>query len=210
MLLASCAADNTPAQLTLDAGAKHDAAQNVAEDDAGTDPFARIEGGSATAQACGKSSDCTWAPKDCRACVLRSRAGVVALNRRWLASYDAPDCSLPCTQIMSPYLVPICRRGTCEVVDVRGETVSACQVDGDCQLRVRECCECGGGASVDAVIALPASSFSSYQALVCDDAAPVCDACRPTYPPTTGFGKIAVVKCTRGHCEATATYVDPL
>jgi hypothetical protein len=87
--------------------------------------------------------------------------------------------------------------------------MTECYDKSDCEVRVRQCCECGGDTEADQVIALPAASFDEYQRMVCDRYPPTCDACQPEYPSTEGFGYIADIYCSSGHCRVHAAYVDP-
>ena len=168
-----------------------------------------VDGGLAAARGCDEPSDCTWVQSRC-SCFSLELDDVTALNREFRARFVGPACESRCKLTESPYLVATCRAARCEVIDVRADPVSAsCSTPADCRLRVRDCCECGGDARDDRVIALPPARFADYQTLVCDEPDPVCDACLPTYPPTEGFGPIVQVGCDDGHCTAAAVRVEP-
>jgi hypothetical protein len=204
-----CDSNKTPRVTGKDAGKTTappvDASK--ASQDAGTISF-EIDGGLEAAQACDKHSDCMLVQSRC-ACAYLARADVTAFNRRFQDRLTVPACAQRCQILPSPYLIPSCEAERCQVIDIREHVVSECENVADCALRVRECCECGGNTATDAVIALPRANFAAYQALVCDDAAPVCRACSPSYPPTEGVGLIARMSCRNGHCAAEALRVEP-
>jgi hypothetical protein len=204
-----CDSNKTPPITARDAGKPVAPAYDAgnAFEDAGSFEF-DIDGGLAAAQACDKHSDCSLVQSRC-ACLYLERADVTAFNRRFQDLVTLPVCTQRCRTLPSPYLIPTCQARTCQAIDIRAHAVSECQSVADCALRVRECCECAGNAATDAVIALPRANFAAYEALVCDDPSPVCDACLPSYPATNGLGLIAHMSCRDGHCAVEALRVEP-
>jgi hypothetical protein len=195
------------AAMGMDAAAEPVASSDAAVSGGDGGLFLAFDGGLERAQRCDKSSDCAWVQSSC-ACLYLTLQDVTAIREDFIDRVTL-SCDQRCSTLPAPYLIPRCESGRCEVIDLGQRPESECATVGDCSLRVRECCECGGNTAVDAVIALPHGSFSAYQALVCDEPAPTCDACLPSYPPTEGLGLIAQMQCRDGHCTAEAVRVEP-
>ena len=103
-----------------------------------------------------------------------------------------------CASMDNPNLGAACEGGTCVGYDVRQRSLSSCTSDGDCRLRTRDCCECGGGTDFGSLIALRVDGETSYQTLACEpDSA--CPECAPIYP--TEFEAFCA---DDGHCDVRA------
>ena len=90
----------------------------------------------------------------------------------------------------------VCENGTCGVVDVRKDVLSACTQDSDCLLRSSGCCD-SCTPDLDHLIALAKTEVPSYLAQACNPEAPVsCSSCAPQVPA----GASAVCNAG-GHCE---------
>ena len=97
--------------------------------------------------------------------------------------------------MQDPNLVPECRTGLCQVVDLQTLDLTACSSDSDCRIRTRDCCECGGGLEPEDIIAIRVDAESAYSALACDPGT-ACPECAPTYPPSV------IATCSSGRCTA--------
>jgi hypothetical protein len=115
------------------------------------------------------------------------------------AHYDAV-CPIPepcpdCPSALNPELVATCEAGRCAVLDIGAGDLSACTSDGECTVRVPDCCTCGADTSSYRLVAMRGDAVVDYMARVCDpDTA--CLGCEPTYP-----ADVTAICGTDGHCE---------
>ncbi|MBN1652686.1 MAG: hypothetical protein JXA30_02805 [Deltaproteobacteria bacterium] len=174
-----------------------------------------VDGGLNTAQSCKVNSDCVNVAVNCF-CRWPQIEDVAAINRRWVDHWVSPSCNIKCESPSSAWLIPYCKKSgqndlsKCEAIDLSVHPLTKCETKEDCQMRVRECCECGGNTAIDQVIAMPQNNFEDYQYLICDKTPPECEKCEPNYPPTVGLGNIAEISCYEGHCRVESMYVDPI
>jgi hypothetical protein len=73
-------------------------------------------------------------------------------------------------------------------------SLTECERDTDCRLRVAGCCECGATITAENLIAIRTDAETGFSALVCDPAQG-CTDCAPIYP--SQFSAYCV---TDGHC----------
>jgi hypothetical protein len=190
----------TTSTLLFGCGSSHTAG------DAGVADSGTSEGGSGRDAApdyqhCEYNSECIVVPQSCcGSCGAATRGDALALHRDEASAYRDRTCQgmgCPgCSMIQDPTLVGTCNaRGICEVVDLHEHQAAQCSQDGDCSLRTRECCECGGDATRSGLIAIRSDSEGDYTELVCDESA-ACPECAPSYPDE------ASATCTdEGYCD---------
>jgi len=167
--------------------------------DAGTPDAAMADAGALPDWAvCTDQGQCSVNPVGCCAvCGAPTVADVEGVrmgkeDEHYNAVCPVPEPCPRCPTFDVPELVPTCKAGQCEVVDVRMEALTACTLDSECRIRSTSCCECGGDPRY---IAVSTTSTETYESLVCPTGA-ACAECLPTYPDTV------VARCVVGHCEA--------
>lgn len=105
---------------------------------------------------------------------------------------------LPCSTCFresNPYLVPVCERGICGVLDLMKEPVTECE-DGGCTLRANVCC----ADEAATFISVSASALPELDAILCDGAPPPLD-CRIEPPMHQG------AVCREQRCSSA--FFDP-
>jgi hypothetical protein len=146
---------------------------------------------------CSNNSDCILAGKSCCAsCGPFELANYDAINKAQADAHRQLVCPKqalcdPCQgEAIFPF-VATCSGGTCKGIDVQNDPTSECSTEGDCELRLSPCCECG--ASTSLLVAIAKSKAEDYKALVCDPKQS-CATCNPVLPSDK---KAA---CQNGHC----------
>ena len=88
-----------------------------------------------------------------------------------------------CASMDNPDYLALCRSGECTAVNLREDSLSACQLDDDCRLRWgSSCCESCGGGSEQNLIAY--NKNANLEAEVCEPNGGACPPCAPpAYPP---------------------------
>lgn len=90
--------------------------------------------------------------------------------------------------------------GTCAVIEVHLDDVSACQTDADCVIRKADCCDCGPTMPSD-LVALNGMLGGYYEKQVCGPGVGGCkENCAPQHPA----GYSATCNTTTHHCEVKA------
>jgi hypothetical protein len=138
---------------------------------------------------CAENADCTLAIDDCcGTCgrpTLDDYDAILATRSAEHARMVCPDPgAVPCPGCASmdnPNLGAACESRVCVGYDVRQRSLSSCMSDGDCRLRTRDCCECGGATDLGSLIAIRLDGEPAYGALVCPPDAS-CPECAPIYP----------------------------
>jgi hypothetical protein len=171
---------------------------------AGTGNTAGVAGTGNTAgvagwAACGAPGECIVRPESCCGqCGAATRGDAIGVNAAQQAAYVAiacaggtgcPECYTP----QDPTLLATCAGGACAVADLLELPLTECTADADCRIRTRDCCECGGNTSLEALIAIRADGEAAFTALACDPGQG-CDDCLPSYPPP------AQAECHAGRC----------
>ncbi|MBE7485145.1 MAG: hypothetical protein HS104_34905 [Polyangiaceae bacterium] len=133
--------------------------------------------------------------------------GFTAVNETKLNEFEAALCpgdiACPgCVSFDNPNYLALCRAGQCTAVNLRDDSLSACQSDSDCRVRWgSDCCEDCGGGNPDQLVAY--NKDKSLEAEVCN---PNDGACPPCAPPP--YPKSILPYCgPDGHC--TYTIVGP-
>jgi len=190
LMLAGCESSHSPG----DGGGRtdgpvRDSGRDSAVGDGGSDPFA-----------CAGPSECIVVPASCcGSCGAATRGDAVAVNVARSSDYRRPMCDgvgcPACFMEQDPSLVATCRAGRCEVADLHTEPAAECSSDGDCRVRTRDCCECGGDVSRAGIIAIATSHIVDYEALVCDPGT-ACLECAPVYP-----AEVSAVCSSAGFCD---------
>lgn len=178
---------------SLDGGSTRDAGPADAGVDAGATP---------DWAACDEHFECRLSARGCcGVCAGASLDEFDGVNRARLEEHrddlcppPLPACA-PCEEsyVPEPNYLALCLEGACTPVDLRESGLSLCTSDEECVVRRADCCQCG-----DALVALPGTSRSDYDAIVCDPAADCPDCGR--MPPVGVQGS-----CVAGHCV-----VEPL
>jgi hypothetical protein len=151
-------------------------------------------------QACDGNEQCVVVPESCcGTCGAATPGDAIGVNVTQAGAYRALACEghagcPACYVDQDPTLVGTCAAGRCAVVDLEEHAVTACAADEDCRLRTRDCCECGGDATVTGLIAIRADAEAAYVALVCN-ADTACAECAPIYPD-----EASAVCTSAGHC----------
>jgi hypothetical protein len=152
--------------------------------------------------ACELHSDCVLAADSCcGTCGEPVLGDVDAVNHRLEQEHFSDVCPEPvpcpsCPFSRNPDLHATCDDRVCLALDIREHSVSVCDSDDDCRLRVTGCCECGGSTEPWDLISLRRDGETAYQELVCD-AGQGCDDCLPSYP-----SNVVAVCAADGHCAA--------
>jgi hypothetical protein len=137
----------------------------------------------------------------CGVCGVPTAADKIGVVRGDETAYRDAVCAASgggvcagCAEGIEPNLQAFCRASTCQVIDVRTDSVSSCTADSDCRVRVPDCCECGASTSV--LIALSTAKVAEYESQVCAPGTGCAD-CAPVYPPR------ALARCNTSthHCE---------
>jgi hypothetical protein len=121
---------------------------------------------------CTRGSDCMLAPAGCCApCGMPSKCDLVAMPRSAFEPFRRATCPSPvacpaCASAMPPQIVPFCRAGVCEVVDVPTDAITACEQDSDCLVRDWACCTACDASPVYP-IAIRRDAMSTYDDQVC-------------------------------------------
>jgi hypothetical protein len=111
------------------------------------------------------------------------------------AAFLAEECPHPpacaaCNEPPPP-VVATCTPNGCDVLQLAPDPAIACEIDTDCRVRTKDCCECGGNTATSNLIAI--SNEQRYSDLVCPAAAS-CDDCLPTYENAPR------ARCANGRC----------
>lgn len=204
VLLAAVACGGTTSSELAPAGGDVPAA-DAGPSDARADTSSRPDGSIASIASCTHPGECALAVPGCcgYTCGELTASSLVAVRRGTQAELKASTCddqggmtTCPgCVSGQPPAsLQAMCRAGTCAVVDVASDALSACSADGDCALRPATCCACG---LVDAanLVALATGSVSDYGSAICDPAQP-CGKCAWEIP-TSARARCGATK----HCE---------
>jgi hypothetical protein len=152
---------------------------------------------------CAVPSDCTLVANSCCGqCGVPTLDGMDAVNRLYTNAHYAEVCPVPqpcpdCPVGANPELFATCSTvsGRCAGIDLGTSTLTECNTDLDCTIRVPDCCECGADTSPWRLIALRQDQESAYASLVCDPLTG-CAECEPTYPDD-----VRAVCGADGHCE---------
>jgi hypothetical protein len=121
---------------------------------------------------CARGTDCALAPTSCCApCGEPTRCDLAAVPRDAVETFARAVCARPsacptCAEGRPPELVPFCRAGACELVDLRADAISACERDADCAVRDWACCTACDASPV-CPIALRRDALSTYEDQVC-------------------------------------------
>jgi hypothetical protein len=125
-----------------------------------------------TRGACAKGSDCGMAFNGC--CLggaKTTRCDYAAMPRAAIEEFGRAVCPNPkmCPKSAEgspPEMLPFCRAGRCEVVDVPSDAISACERDADCLVRDWACCTpCD--ASPVMPIAIRRDAMATFDEQVC-------------------------------------------
>lgn len=152
-----------------------------------TDIRSHGDAGTPTYAICSGPGEClALVPGCCGTCGAPTLADVVGVNSEALDDLKAQTCTDPhptcpkCAQGIEPNLVAFCESKRCTALDIRLDTVSACDKDDDCILRYPECCE---RCSPDPfnLVAIAKAEAAHYQAEICKPSQ-ACPACVPAYP----------------------------
>jgi hypothetical protein len=150
---------------------------------------------------CTRNSECVIRPASCcGACGAATREDAIALNASKLGAYGQATCGdvFGCPACYMPQdatLIATCDAGRCKVVDLMAHGSTTCTSSSECRIRTNVCCECGGPANIEHVIAVNVSAEPDFAKLVCD-ANQACPECAPIYPSDV------VALCSGGRCEA--------
>ncbi len=154
--------------------------------------------------ACTTTSECVVRPGTCcGSCGAATRGDAVGVNRKAAEAHlqqacaSGEGCDL-CFMPDDPTLVATCSTGSCRVVDLLALPLTACSTDADCRIRTSDCCECGGSAEADSLIAVRVGSEPELVKILCDPMA-LCDDCDPGYP------EYARAACHAGRCTVTGS-----
>jgi hypothetical protein len=116
---------------------------------------------------CELTSKCVVRPESCCGnCGAATRDDIIALNQDYVTAYttnncanaDCPGCYIP----SDPTLLATCSSGLCTVVDLLSHPSTQCTDEGDCRIRTKDCCECGGGTDEEHLIAINVSKESEF------------------------------------------------
>jgi hypothetical protein len=167
----------------------------------GTAPAGRAGDLPAAWTACTDTADCMLAARTCCvSCGVATLADGIAINQgfasnvyQWLCPGVSPcpagSACLPPTES----IVAVCRGGQCQTVDIRDDSLTACNSASDCRLRWGvSCCEGCGSGDATGLVAVNAENFTPG---VCGNTSAPCPACVPS-PYPIGW----VVRCETGHC----------
>jgi hypothetical protein len=151
--------------------------------------------------ACSTNDECSLVTASCCGyCSSPKTTDFIALvasrSQAWLARRCMGDVACPGCVYMPALgdgsIVPACRAGQCQALDVRTDSLSACTSDSDCFVRAKTCCECGSRWADDNLVAV--TDRSAYAELVCTTNT-TCSPCSPTYPEDVR------TVCQANHCR---------
>jgi len=155
--------------------------------------------------ACETTSECTVARNICcSGCPFDAFENLDGVNTMHTAAHMAEVCPDPTMSGCEPCPIDVdalaipgyfspCRAGRCVPVDIILEPMTECEMDVDCRVRTRDCCECGADLSDANLTAIRTDAEAAFTELVCDVVA--CDDCAPIYPSEV------VAVCDMGRCR---------
>lgn len=147
-------------------------------------------------RACTGHAECVLAPRNCcpgcgelRADRLLGLQVTSTSPREAGVCHDPSDVCVDCEFSLSPTHYAACVDGSCSVVDV--SEYASCEIDADCRLVSKDCCDCGGDFRHSGVMAVNRSYVRPER---CNGVG--CDDCVPAAPSNT----FAVCLTDRGIC----------
>lgn len=155
---------------------------------------------------CDAPGDCVLAISDCcGGCGLQTPDNFDGVNYMYTAEHTTDVCPHPedtpcpgCASETNYDLAAFCTSGSCQVVEVSKDPISACTTDADCALHKADCCSCGD-YPIEQTVALNIDHYYEYEQQVCG---PGGFGCPLDCAPTTPTGYQAVCNPNSGHCEA--------
>ncbi len=150
--------------------------------------------------ACASKGSCVVVPASCcGTCGAATPTDMVGVESSRVSAHRAKACGPiagcpACYMRQDAFLQAFCTGGRCVAVNLRGDSLTGCETDADCQLRYASCCEpCD--APRDGLLALRVGLVSSYRDRVCPaDAA--CPRCAVRYPDGARATCDATKHCT--------------
>lgn len=158
---------------------------------------------------CNAPGECDIRPKSCcGSCGSPTPSDMLAVNWQKGGAYQSAMCAMTacpaCAMEPNPNLAPFCRSKSCNAVDVRTDSVSACAIDTDCRLRFAGCCEYCTDPSASKLIAIATSGNAEYTANQCHPDQGGCPKCAVMYPP----GYAARCNPMSKHCEVVMVNIS--
>lgn len=157
----------------------------------------------ASLRTCSGPGTCELGAAGCCGITCQPTTELIGIRRGEAASVVAATCEqtqpVPCPACaaqIDPDVQAFCRGGTCTVVDLRTDDLSACSKEDDCVLRYPSCCQpCDGGSPSD-LVSVRRGREDDLAAELCTGAER-CDRCLPVFPPNAR----AVCNQATRHCE---------
>ena len=157
-------------------------------------------GGQPDLDDCSATGQCSLVPAGCCSCEGSKRHFVAVSGDQFDAYNRSLRCELvDCAPCAAPAntqtITTTCRKGRCEVIDLKDPSYGNCQSSADCVLRAgARCCESCGGDEVIAV-----RRDVNVRALVCGPMGAACPPCVPV------IRRDVKAECIAGSCVATHT-----